>query len=371
MYLPQQSAKAASAPLRLMAVGAPPQGHSLGNATLKVEAEAEAEVDPELNQRLLASIQVYRDEEVASSPLAIFDKAVKSYLRFYTLCPDAKLWGEPTAIWGDAVPEWMEEDYCDRDLAAAWAPVEDWGKKTFGKEPADLRDLGVALRETPEPDYKEALQVLFAFFETYLTTGDKSVKFGKKDYDITDIAEHVTTLHRCLGGRHIQAKMRSTKGLFNLLEIYRRRYDAIAVRTGRLTFADYVNLLQSNFMPGERQEEVEAWIDQIHFRLDCQIQHWMLDEFQDTSTTQYAVLSRNILEILGQKFNGRSVFVVGDLKQSLYEWREGNRRLLTQVEDSFKTQNAAEPGTALTDELTKTWRCAPAVRRWSMRSSAA
>ena len=43
MYLPQQSAKAASAPLRLMAVGAPPQGHSLGNATLKVEAEAEAE----------------------------------------------------------------------------------------------------------------------------------------------------------------------------------------------------------------------------------------------------------------------------------------------------------------------------------------
>ena len=43
MYLPQQSAKAASAPLRLMAVGAPPQGHSLGNATLKVEAKAEAE----------------------------------------------------------------------------------------------------------------------------------------------------------------------------------------------------------------------------------------------------------------------------------------------------------------------------------------
>ena len=43
MYLPQQSAKVASAPLRLMAAGAPPQGHSLGNATLKVEAEAEAE----------------------------------------------------------------------------------------------------------------------------------------------------------------------------------------------------------------------------------------------------------------------------------------------------------------------------------------
>ena len=43
MYLPQQSAKAASAPLHLMAVGAPPQGHNLGNAACKAEAEAEAE----------------------------------------------------------------------------------------------------------------------------------------------------------------------------------------------------------------------------------------------------------------------------------------------------------------------------------------
>lgn len=322
---------------------------------------AEAEGDQELNKRLLASIQEYRDDEVASSPLAIFDKVVKSYLRFYTLCPDANRWGEPTAIWGNAVPEWMEEVYCDRHLAAAWAPVEDWAKKTFSKEPAELRDLGIALSQTPKPDYEGGLRALYGFFEGYLTTGDKSANFNGEDYDIADISEHVKTLHQCLGGQHILAKMKSTKGLFNLLEIYRHRYDAIAIQTGRLTFADYVNLLQSNFMPGERKEEVEAWIDQIHFRLDCQIQHWMLDEFQDTSTTQYAVLSRNILEILGQKFNGRSVFVVGDLKQSLYEWREGNRRLLTQVEDSFKTQNAAEPGTALTDELTKTWRCAPAV----------
>ena len=48
MYLPQQSAKAASAPLRLMAVGAPPQGHSLGNAACKAEAEAEPEAEAEV-----------------------------------------------------------------------------------------------------------------------------------------------------------------------------------------------------------------------------------------------------------------------------------------------------------------------------------
>jgi hypothetical protein len=55
MYLPQQSAKAASAPLRLMAVGAPPQGHNLGNAACKAvaEAEAEAKAEPEAKAEVI------------------------------------------------------------------------------------------------------------------------------------------------------------------------------------------------------------------------------------------------------------------------------------------------------------------------------
>jgi len=51
MYLPQQSAKAASAPLRRSAVGAPPQGHNLGHAAFKVEAEAEAEAEAKFKPR--------------------------------------------------------------------------------------------------------------------------------------------------------------------------------------------------------------------------------------------------------------------------------------------------------------------------------
>jgi hypothetical protein len=53
MYLPQQSAKAASAPLRLMAVGAPPQGHNLGNAACKAEAEAEVKAEPEAEAEVM------------------------------------------------------------------------------------------------------------------------------------------------------------------------------------------------------------------------------------------------------------------------------------------------------------------------------
>ncbi len=55
MYLPQQSAKAASAPLRLMAVGAPPQGHNLGNAACKAEAEVEAKAEPEAKAEVIGN----------------------------------------------------------------------------------------------------------------------------------------------------------------------------------------------------------------------------------------------------------------------------------------------------------------------------
>ncbi len=325
------------------------------------EIMAAIEKDVELNGYFLELINEFKGDESASSPLAIFDKAVSSYLKYFALCPDEHRWGAPDAIWGHSSPEWIDEEYFDKNHPAAWKAVSAWTDKSFEKTPASLRDLGVAVQQESSPDHDRALACLCDFFADFLNDGNTNLNFNKKDYDLTEIAPHITTLHRCYGGRHILGRMRSTRGLFRLLKIYRAKYDEIALRTGRLTFADYVSLLQAKFMPGERREDVTSWIDQVHFRLDCQIQHWMLDEFQDTSTTQYAVLSRNILEILGQKFNGRSVFVVGDLKQSLYEWREGNRRLLTQVEHSFHRQNKEDPGAALTDELTKTWRCAPPV----------
>ncbi len=61
----------------------------------------------------------------------------------------------------------------------------------------------------------------------------------------------------------------------------------------------------------------------FYFRLDEKITHILLDEFQDTSCMQYQILRPIIDEI--QSGNGRigdrSVFIVGDEKQSIYMFR--------------------------------------------------
>ncbi len=62
----------------------------------------------------------------------------------------------------------------------------------------------------------------------------------------------------------------------------------------------------------------------FYFRLDSRIAHILIDEFQDTSLNDYKILAPFIDEIkagIGQAKWHRSVFFVGDVKQSIYGFR--------------------------------------------------
>ena len=58
----------------------------------------------------------------------------------------------------------------------------------------------------------------------------------------------------------------------------------------------------------------------LAFALDCRIQHLLIDEFQDTSQSQYTLLTRLISD--WQPGDGRTLFLVGDPMQSIYSFRE-------------------------------------------------
>jgi ATP-dependent helicase/nuclease subunit A len=322
----------------------------------------------ESDKTLRALMKEYKPNKEDSESLKVFAQLVKDYLRYYSLCPDGGRWAVESAIWGDRMPEWVKPDYYKDHHDTAWKTFGAWVEKQLVTDekgtvkPAPLGHIRDAESILPTPDHKKALNHLFDFFEIFLTRGIREVTYNSNPMEIEDrVFDAIAVLHRCYAGEILRAAMQSSQGLYQILRTYRLQYDAIALRTGRLTFQDYVNLLQANFIHDDQKGDTESLIEQIHFRLDCQLDHWMLDEFQDTSTPQYAVLSKNVGEILMDDFGKRSVFVVGDLKQSLYEWREGNRRLLNQIEADFIAKNDAEPGTAITQELSETWRCAPAV----------
>ncbi len=75
----------------------------------------------------------------------------------------------------------------------------------------------------------------------------------------------------------------------------------------------------------------------IYFKIDSKFRHILLDEFQDTSTLQYLLLTPLIEEIFAGRGQNefRSFFYVGDTKQSLYRFRGGVEELFDKVADEF------------------------------------
>lgn len=80
----------------------------------------------------------------------------------------------------------------------------------------------------------------------------------------------------------------------------------------------------------------------FYFRLDSKIAHILIDEFQDTSLNDYKILAPFIDEIkagIGQAKWNRSVFFVGDVKQSIYAFRGSFSSLFESVAKDFYHDN--------------------------------
>ncbi len=74
----------------------------------------------------------------------------------------------------------------------------------------------------------------------------------------------------------------------------------------------------------------------LYEKIGNRYQHYLIDEFQDTSTGQW----HNFLPLVEQSLGtGGQSLIVGDAKQSIYRWRNGNPELLlNQVENDLGHQ---------------------------------
>ena len=101
-------------------------------------------------------------------------------------------------------------------------------------------------------------------------------------------------------------------------------------RRGRLQFADLPKLLRDGDPFGCGDGDGEEWLCEIEYRMNSRFHHFLLDEFQDTSRAQWAVL-----EPMTASDDEHSLFLVGDIKQAIYGWRDGDSRLLGEVADGM------------------------------------
>ena len=108
---------------------------------------------------------------------------------------------------------------------------------------------------------------------------------------------------------------------------------------------------------------VAAW---VLYRLDGGIDHILVDEAQDTSPEQWQVIELLAAEFTsgaGAREEGRTLFVVGDRKQSIYSFQGADVAAFEEKRQAFKAKIEAVGRPFQSRELLHSFRSSPAILR--------
>lgn len=128
-----------------------------------------------------------------------------------------------------------------------------------------------------------------------------------------------------------ESLLQRSRSLHALMQKFEEAYSVLVRSAGLVTFGDITDSLA-------RKAGNESWRLSTGYRIDQKFDHWLLDEFQDTSRPQWKILETFIEEVLTNPEGNRGFFYVGDTKQAIYSWRGGDPNLFFEIFDEFKSK---------------------------------
>lgn len=146
------------------------------------------------------------------------------------------------------------------------------------------------------------------------------------------------------------AELRWRKGKENV-ELLFRTYEALITHLFSLALMNtFQSILERKIWTTQRipleefgrrlhQNISEAMVPYLYIRLGERYRYFFIDEFQDTSRLQWENLSPLIEEAIA---SGGKAYLVGDPKQAIYRWRNGDVRImLSEVTKKFPHQTTS------------------------------
>lgn len=174
---------------------------------------------------------------------------------------------------------------------------------------------------------------------------------------LEDLIERVAAAHQAMLA---MAAAERAVILHQFAQRFAYLYTMAKQRRGWLDFDDLIQKARQLLS----DDRVAAW---VLYRLDGGIDHILVDEAQDTSPAQWDVIRR-----LAEEFSSgegaradvtRTIFVVGDKKQSIYSFQGADPREFDRMQQEFGTR-LGESGQTLRDStLDHSFRSSPAILR--------
>ncbi len=156
--------------------------------------------------------------------------------------------------------------------------------------------------------------------------------------------------------RRIEATLNASRAALKLGEAVDREYRRSKGRAGLL---DYDDLIEGAL--GLLRRASAAW---VHYKLDRGIDHVLIDEAQDTSPPQWALVEALTQEFFAGEGAGeeaRTLFAVGDPKQSIFRFQGAEPRKFEEMRGTFRAR-AGDAGQRWEDvPLEVSFRAAPVL----------
>ena len=198
------------------------------------------------------------------------------------------------------------------------------------------------LDDVLKTDYKKYIgktektqkEFLFKDFKLLFKDGTAGLIYNGNKLKKASDAEH----KEYINARHEELREVLSKEIFNEVlipyeekifelssEIY-NLYDSFKIRDKKFTFSDIaIYTYMAIFNKNNALRDENGLTDIFFETLDMNIEAIFIDEFQDTSILQWKILYEFTKK-------AKTVICVGDEKQSIYGWRDGEKRLFENLE---------------------------------------
>ncbi len=168
-------------------------------------------------------------------------------------------------------------------------------------------------------------------------------KYGNVEIPTT-IVSYYQPIIEYLRDRYSKEIYHQALATYDLLTQFTRSFNRLKTLSNKLEFSDATDCVAT----------IERLPREILHRLNSDIRHILLDEFQDTSVPQWKAISHLVSEVTKSPGNSQqSLFCVGDTKQAIYGWRGGRREIFETLSKSVEALQ--------TDRLIKSYRSSSIV----------
>ncbi|MCU0937643.1 MAG: UvrD-helicase domain-containing protein [Burkholderiaceae bacterium] len=352
--------EAARATLGLLETGTPAQSTAVGEVLLHLDNRSGA-VEELLVQMLGRRDQwlrhvVRHDRDTDRAPLEASLQAIRrdAFARATTLLA-------PLAERVAQLAGWAAGNL-DADSGSALAACRGLVSLPTADEPGATQWLGLAeLLLTAKGEWRKTVTAAVGFpapsgerdparKQRYKESKDEFAALVQDAACVDGLAQALAALTALPPARYDDAQWEVLGAAVEVLRLAAAQLDVVFAARGA---CDFIALAQAAL---QALGTADAPTDLL-LALDARIRHLLVDEFQDTSVTQFELLAR--LTAGWSEGDGRTLFLVGDPMQSIYRFREADVGLF------LRARHAGVQGLPLTSlRLSTNFRSAQGIVDW-------